>query len=180
VGRTTLDGHQARAEESTMSIRRIVITTAMTAVMAFATTSLAEMADRSSGALEVKKQGEISYVSGGAGDEEQKALEQASRDFNLKVTFASPTGQYGGGNRLEIRDQAGNTVLDTSARGPLFYADLPPGKYTIAAMNGAGAPQKKTVQLAADGRSEVLFSIEQAERDPGTMDPRSARGADME
>lgn len=163
-----------------MIVRRIVSTTAVAATLALAATSFAQMAERAPGALEVKKQGEISYVSGGAGDEEQKTLEQHAKEFNLKVTFASPSGQYGGASRLEIRDQSNNTVLDTRSDGPLFYAKLPPGKYTIAAMDGAGAAQKKTVQLAADSRSEVQFNVEQAERDPDTADPRSARGAGME
>jgi hypothetical protein len=125
-------------------------------------------------ASEVKKSGEISYVSGGVGDEEQKRLAEMARDFNLKVTFAGSSGAYGGGSRVEIRDKSGKTVLDAESRGPLFYAQLPPGTHTVTATGAGAGGQKKTVQIAEHGRADVMFTVQQAEGPRPATDPRSA------
>lgn len=155
-----------------MLVRRMLIAGAAAAVVSAAMPGGAQMSGAPSSALEVKKDGAVSYVSGGAGDEEQRALEQAARDFNLKVTFASPTGAYGGGGRLQISDASGKTVLDADARGPLFYAQLPPGKYTVTALDAGG--QKKSVDVGAGSRAQVQFNTERAEREPAGVDPRAA------
>ena len=151
----------------------IIFAAALAGVIAMATPSRAETG-RSATVPEMKQQGEVSYVSGGVGDEEQKQLEEIAKGYNLKITFAGPSGAYGGGSRVAIRNSAGKTVLDAQSRGPLFYAELPPGRYNITSSEFGRAAQTKTVELGARGRSDVLFTVQQAERTLDASDPRSA------
>lgn len=155
-------------------IRARILTAAAVAFLLASATNGVAQSDRSAGAPEMKKQGEISYVSGGVGDEEQKRLEEVARGFNLKITFAGSSGAYGGGSRVEIRDRTGSTVIDAESRGPLFYAQLPPGSYTVTATGAGAGGQKKTVQLAEHGRADVLFTVQQAEGPRPATDPRAA------
>ena len=97
--------------------------------------------------LEVHRQGDVSYVSGGVGDDGKSAIESVSKDFNLALTLANPSGEYLGGARVAVRDASGKAVLDADSQGPLFYAELPPGKYTIAVSEGDREAQKRAVEI---------------------------------
>lgn len=110
--------------------------------------------------LQVKKEGDISYVSGGVGDESQERMEKMSGDYNLKVTLAAPDGDYTGGANLTIRDQSGKEILQTETHGPLFLAKLPAGKYTVSAAEEGRESVKKTVQVSsAADPARVLFHM---------------------
>ncbi len=86
--------------------------------------------------LIVHQQGDVSYVSGGVGEEKQ-ALETAGRQFNLKVTLALTTGHFSSDARVSIEDGTGRSVLDTVVDGPILYARLPPGAYSVrCTLNG--------------------------------------------
>lgn len=155
-----------------MSRARILTAAAVAFLLATSTDGVAQ--SDPAAAPGMKKQGQASYLSGGVGDEEQKRLEEEARNYNLKITFAGASGAYGGGSRVEIRDQSGATVIDAESRGPLFYAQLEPGSYTVTA-TGAGADgQKKTVRIAEHGRADLLFTVQQAEGPRPATDPRAA------
>ncbi len=103
--------------------------------------------------LVIQQQGDVSYVSGGVG-EEKEALEAASRRFNLKVTMALASGHFVGDARVLIEDAHGRQVLDTTADGPLLYAQLPPGTYTVhCTLNGKEVRQ--TAQIGSTGQQAV-------------------------
>ena len=103
--------------------------------------------------LVIQQQGDVSYVSGGVG-EEKEALEAASRRFNLKVTMALGSGHFVGDARVLIEDAHGRPVLDTTADGPLLYAQLQPGTYTVhCSLNGKEVRQ--TAQVGGGGQQAV-------------------------
>lgn len=156
-----------------MSPARIVTAAAAALLLATAANGVAQ-SDRAIVAPEMRKQGDASYLSGGVGDEERKHLEDQARNFNLKITFAGASGAYGGGSRVEIRDASGKSVIDAESRGPLFYAQLPPGSYTVTASGAGASGQKKTVQVGEHGRADVLFTVQQAEGPRPASDPRAA------
>lgn len=150
-----------------------IVAATLALVVASAAPSPAE-SDRAASAPAIGRQGDAAWVSGGVGDEERRRLDEMARDFNLKVTFAGSSGAYGGGSRVEVRDQAGKSLIDTESRGPLFYAKLPPGSYTITASGAGASGQKKSVQIGAHGRVDVLFTVQQAEGPRPVDDPRAA------
>lgn len=75
------------------------------------------------------KQG-YGYMSGGIGTEERDAMGKEAGSYNLKLSFATTTGQYIMKAEVMIKDQKGQEIINTTS-GPWFYIKLPPGKYTI-------------------------------------------------
>ena len=74
------------------------------------------------------------YMSGGAGLEERQLMEKVGKDFNLKLEFAVISGQYLAGIPISIFDSTGREILSAVSDGPWFWADLPKGRYEIAAV----------------------------------------------
>jgi len=107
--------------------------------------------------LSVVRNNDVSYVSGGAGDEEQKQLLAMADRFNLKVTMASSNGDYVAGANVAIQDTGGKTVLNAVADGPILLAALKPGTYTVSATLN-GKKLEKQAQVGASGKQEVTFT----------------------
>jgi hypothetical protein len=105
--------------------------------------------------MQVESYNDIDYVSGGIGDSEQQALQELASDFNLGLIFAvRESGNYLNDIEIQVQDSAGEVVLDTTSKGPMLYADLEPGSYTVEA-TGYGETYSQTVDLQ-DGQQETL------------------------
>ncbi len=81
---------------------------------------------------------EVTYVTGGVGEDERASIEESKADYNLHVTNASKDGAFEGDTRVIITQQGaaeGDEMLDVVA-GPLLYVRLPTGKYTATASRG--------------------------------------------
>ena len=79
-------------------------------------------------------QGDITYVSGGFGMDERQALNDAARDYNLKLVFAEKgSGAYVADVKLAIADAKGRTILEAVSEGPWFLVKLMPGRYKVTA-----------------------------------------------
>lgn len=76
-------------------------------------------------------------MSGGVGLDERQSMESSARDYNLKLAFAAPNGEYFDNVQVAIASAGGKKVYEGSSDGPWFFIKLPPGRYTVAAtMNG--------------------------------------------
>ncbi len=104
-------------------------------------------------AVEPQQQNNIAFVTGGIGDEEREALNEAKARYNLHVLSSSRDGAFTGDTKLSIQDHKGNTLVTADA-GPLFYAALPAGKYVLMAENN-GMEQKKPISIGKGGSSNV-------------------------
>ncbi|WP_448106000.1 carboxypeptidase regulatory-like domain-containing protein [Pseudomonas azerbaijanoccidentalis] len=84
-----------------------------------------------------QEQNGITYLSGGIGEDEAKAIQQTT-GYNLHMTFAIGTdNKYIPDVDVVIEKAQGQTVLTLNDAGPLVYVQLPAGKYTvIATRNG--------------------------------------------
>ena len=91
----------------------------------------------------VKNTGGVSYVSGGIGKESRDRLDSLTRDFNLKLVFATASGEYVSGVRVAIADAAGKTRLDATSEGPWFLTRLPAGNYQIVATFAGNAVKRQ-------------------------------------
>jgi len=102
--------------------------------------------------------GDVAWVSGGIGAESRDRLRAlaAGTGFNLKLTFASAGGEYLSDIAVRIVDAAGGTVLTATSEGPLFLVRLPPGRYTVAARNGA-REQTQQLSVAAGRLATAVF-----------------------
>ena len=104
---------------------------------------------------EVHQQNDISYVSGGIGDEEQARLEAVKKDYNLHVMNADKIGHFTGDIRIVITDLEHNTLVDATG-GPIFYANLPNGRYIVEGFSPK-LSKKETITIAAGKPAHVRF-----------------------
>jgi hypothetical protein len=83
------------------------------------------------------RDGNVTYVTGGIGEDERASLESQRQNYDLQVINSDRSGAYMADTTIAIRGTGNNgTLIDVSGTGPLFYAQLPPGRYTIQATNG--------------------------------------------
>jgi hypothetical protein len=107
--------------------------------------------------LQVKEYNDVPSISGGFGDDERAQLRAITNGYNLQLSFALQSGNYLGGANIAIRDSRGKTVLEGVSDGPLFFAKLPPGKYTIDA-TAEGQTIEQVAQTLAKGQTHVYFA----------------------
>jgi len=107
---------------------------------------------------QVEHQNGIAYVSGGVGSEERAALAALSREFDLKLTLALASGDYVGDAAVRVTDAAGKTVLDAPTDGPLFYAQLPPGTYTVTVSRNGGHELQRSARVGDGGQAHLVFT----------------------
>lgn len=97
----------------------------------------------------------IAYITGGIGDEEREAMEAVKGNYNLHLTSAMATGSFVSGTRLKITGGRKTVVLDT-AIGPIFYAKVAAGTYTLEGFF-EGQTRNETVVVPAKGATLVRF-----------------------
>lgn len=100
--------------------------------------------------------GNITFVTGGIGDEEREAIQAVKKDYNFSVISAGKGGAYSGDTQLIIRDRDGQELVNTPA-GPLFYAQLPAGRYTVEA-HSEGKVNTQNITVAENKPAHLHFS----------------------
>jgi hypothetical protein len=106
--------------------------------------------------LQPQQMGNITYVTGGVGDEERAALDAVKNNYNLAIESAGKSGAFVGYTHVMISDTNGQQVLDANA-GPLFYAQLPPGKYVVEG-DSEGQTATKSITVAENKPAKILFT----------------------
>ncbi len=108
-------------------------------------------------ALIPQSQNGISYLSGGIGDEELTFIKQATREYNLHLTFSEGrSNAYVSDIKLTINNLRGKTLLALEQAGPLVYVKLPAGRYDISA-ELEGRIEKRRVVVGAKMPKTVQF-----------------------
>ncbi|UCV17546.1 carboxypeptidase regulatory-like domain-containing protein [Ferribacterium limneticum] len=107
-------------------------------------------------ALVEKQYGNVTYVSGGIGDEERDEIRLREVDFNLKLLFSERDGSYLGSVDVVVLNPKGEKVLEANSVGPFLLARLPRGSYVIkVSMNGQ--EQQRKLSISEKRRSEGVF-----------------------
>ncbi len=107
-------------------------------------------------ALQAQQQGNITFVSGGAGDEDRDALKQVENQYNLRLLFAAKSGEYLANVAVTLSDPRGQAVLDTIAEGPIFYAHVPPGRYRLTVSN-QGQSQSRDISIGPGATRQDFY-----------------------
>lgn len=77
----------------------------------------------------------VSIMYGGIGRTERTLMDQLSSDYNLKLVFtALPSNKYLSNVVINILNNKDQTILHLVSEGPLFFAKLIPGIYSIKAV----------------------------------------------
>ena len=96
----------------------------------------------------------VPHISGGVGYDERAHLEAVKSQYNLRLLFAiSGAGSYLSGVKVLIQDARGQTALETVSNGPWFFAQLPPGAYTLT-LDNQGQVQKRSVNILPQRATE--------------------------
>lgn len=104
----------------------------------------------------VQQQGGISYVTGGVGLDEASALRAAAPQYNLRLTFATASGEYAAGVKVVLRDAKGQSLVEAASDGPFMYLQVPPGKYQVSA-EGMGETLTRPAVVRPKGGTELIF-----------------------
>lgn len=100
----------------------------------------------------------VAFVDGGIGRAEVEALQAERARYSLRVlTAARGSGAYLAGVRLQIRDARGQVVLAREMEGPWLLADLPEGRYEIAAVFGWQTRSAAVALHAGEHRQVDLY-----------------------
>lgn len=103
-----------------------------------------------------KHYGNITYVSGGIGDEELDEIRLREGDFNLKLLFSERDGSYLGSVDVVVLNPKGEKVLEANSAGPFLLARLPRGSYVIK-VSINGQEQQRKLSIIEKRRYEGVF-----------------------
>lgn len=96
-----------------------------------------------------------SAVSGGIGADEVAALKAREGQYNVKFVFTLIEGNYVADVDVVLKDAAGRIVVEHFAKGPIFMARLPSGKYSATVIY-AGKAQTRAVEAGEKLRTEYF------------------------
>ena len=83
----------------------------------------------------VQKEGQVTYLTGGIGQDEALAMKHAAQDYPLELVFVERKGRkesYLADMPVRIVDDKGKVVFEGQSEGPYFLARLPKGRYTVS------------------------------------------------
>ncbi|MNJ05939.1 hypothetical protein D3C77_00170 [compost metagenome] len=106
--------------------------------------------------LQPQEQNGITYLKGGIGIDESRAMQQI-RGYNLQITLSSGSdNKYQSGAEVRIESAGGQPVLTLSDVGPMLYTKLPNGHYQVLAnLNG----EQQRQQVVIDGSAPVKLNL---------------------
>lgn len=109
------------------------------------------------GLPQIQQQGDVSYVSGGVGLDESKALRSAESQWPLALRFTGPGSDFLADVHVSVIDAHNGEVLKTTSRGPYMLVKLRPGRYTVHAQY-KDDEQSKAVTIPAKGTARAAFA----------------------
>lgn len=116
-----------------------------------------EPVDSSGVQIQRQDQNGVAYLSGGIGEDEAKAIQQAT-GYNLHMTFSvGAEGKFVPDVDVVVQKAQGQTVLTLSQAGPLVYIQLPPGKYTVVATRN-GEARRDTADVGSGAPRNLVFN----------------------
>jgi len=104
-------------------------------------------------------EGPVTYVSGGIGMDQAKAIKTAAAQYPLELEFlrqAKPKDEYLADIKVQIKNSSDKTVLDVISDGPFLLARLPAGRYSVSADNN-GKWEHRKVSVAENSHKRVVF-----------------------
>ena len=106
-----------------------------------------------------QRSGGVQYVSGGIGADESHDMQAAASQWPLALEFAVRSGnlaQWLANVDVRIADRHGREVLHTLSDGPLLFAQLAPGDYTIRA-DADGRAIERHVHIGPGGHAKLTL-----------------------
>jgi len=114
--------------------------------------------------IKPQTQGEVTFVTGGVGEDERSAMQAMRADYNLNLLFSvKGTGEYVSDVKVRITDSRGNILLESVSDGPMLFAKLKPGRYIVSVEREGHQVIDKTVTVKQ--RASLSFTWPQEQDD---------------
>lgn len=107
----------------------------------------------------MKTWGEVSYLTGGIGSDESRAIRAELGKHPLSITLAARSegkDVFVAAVPVVIRDAGGKVILEVTSEGPYLLADLPPGRYQVTAIY-RGEEKRAQAEVAAGKPARLTF-----------------------
>lgn len=108
----------------------------------------------------VQTQGDITYISGGIGEDEARAMKSDSKSWPLSIEFSEhlvSQDLWVAQVYLRILDSTGKTLFDTTVDGPIFLGKVPPGRYELLATY-QGVTKRRAIVIKLDQHTNESFN----------------------
>ena len=107
----------------------------------------------------VETNGNITYMTGGVGDEDLEAIKANEAQFNVNLLLATIAGEYTSEVKFELFDAKGQPLLVIADAGPFVLLKLSPAAYQVQAVSVLGESKvlKFTVPAKGAYKSTIRF-----------------------
>lgn len=116
----------------------------------------------------VRQAGGVDYITGGIGRDEVAAMRAASASWALALELFRDVGgrpAFTTGVKFSLVGGQGTPVLQATSDGPFFFAQLPPGRYTVFATLGRETLEREVEVVAGQtSRLQLRWSAAAAAR----------------
>jgi len=107
-------------------------------------------------------QAEVSWMSGGVGDEAMSEMHKLSAAYNVHLLLTGAHGNYLAGVPFTVGSRNGKLAASGVTEGPLLYLKLPAGSYQVAVQID-GAWQARQIQASASGQAISMRFVAKGE-----------------
>ena len=102
-------------------------------------------------------QAELSWMSGGIGDEARDEMRKAAAAYSVHLVFSDQQGAYLAGIPFSVTKLNGRELYSGVSAGPLLYLKLPPGSYLISAQFDGIWHNKRITAGTGENPARVSF-----------------------
>ena len=116
--------------------------------------------------LAMHRSGPVSWVCGGVGADERRAIEALKPEARLEVLFVTAKrGAYLSDADLTMSGAHGEPLLHVRADGPMCLVDAPAGSYEFAATYEGATRKARATVAKGGGMRKVVFAFPDEEWD---------------
>ena len=107
----------------------------------------------------IYSRGQISYTSGGVGQDEEQAFEREAPNWPLALQFSGVGGEFIADVHVSIIKRDGTKVLEAVSQGPFMLVKLPPGAYTLHVAY-KHQEQQKNVNISGHASAAFRWNVQ--------------------
>lgn len=107
--------------------------------------------------LEAQVQSGVRFLSGGLGEGERDRLRALDDDYNVRVALTNAEGAYLHAVDVVVEGKDGRKLVETTTRGPIFLAQLDPGRYLLRASAEGRTTERRVIDVSPERDQTRLY-----------------------
>ena len=107
----------------------------------------------------IYSRGQISYTSGGVGQDEEQAFKREAPNWPLALQFSGAGGEFIADVHIRIMKRDGAKVLEAVSQGPFMLVRLPAGAYTLH-VEYKHQPQQKDINISGHAAAAFRWNVQ--------------------